>query len=101
MATVSKESYLRLLENRPYKFDAEEVDYRDAIVDAKYDFLQTDEPRCETCVHFYTRKVDGHNTCEIFRPADDSSVEPEYLCDFWTDGKETTPKDKTSSSERD
>ncbi len=72
MATVSKEAYNRLTENRPYKFDAKEVNYRDADGDEK----------CAGCLHFYTRKVDGFHTCEIFRPADDSSVDPAYVCDF-------------------
>jgi hypothetical protein len=89
MATVSKNLYDRLIANRPFKLSAEEVSYEEAKKRSKYSFLQKDDPRCETCIHFFTRKVDGHNTCEIFRPEDDESVEPEYVCDFHSiDGKE-------------
>jgi hypothetical protein len=86
MATVSKESYLRLMENRPYKFDEEEVNYRESESYA--------DDRCDTCLHFYERVLDKFHTCEIFRPSDDSTVKPDWLCDFWTNG--TTPTDKTS-----
>lgn len=80
MATVSKALYDRLLENRPFKFSAEEVNYRDA----------EGEERCENCVHFYTRKVDGFNVCEIFRDdeTDEKGIDTVYACDFHTaDGK--------------
>jgi hypothetical protein len=90
MATVSKESYLRLIENRPYKFDEKEVNY--GVPDG--------EEVCRTCVHFFERVTDQFHTCEIFRPSDDAPVEPEYVCDFHTtDGEEfpfLTPKGKTS-----
>lgn len=86
MATVSKESYLRLMENRPYKFDEDEVDYREGEGDEL----------CKTCIHFFTREADEFHTCEIFRPKDDESVDPEYVCDFWSDGEE--PKSEPSST---
>lgn len=89
MATVSKELYDRLIENRPFKLSAEEVNYRDATKHTKYSFLQTDDPRCANCIHFYTREIDQHHTCELFRPEDDESVGEEYVCDFFSvDGKE-------------
>jgi hypothetical protein len=79
MSTVSKESYKRLLENRPYKFDSKEVDYRE----------HTGKEKCEGCSHFYTRQLDGFTVCEIYRTADDSPVDVDGVCDFFTvDGKE-------------
>lgn len=78
MATVSNEAYKRLTENRPYKFDEEEVNYRDA---------ESSKDKCGTCAHFFARVIDKFHTCEIFRPSDDSEVISDYVCDFWTDGK--------------
>jgi hypothetical protein len=49
---------------------------------------------CGNCAHFFKRVIDRFTTCEIFRPSDDDSVDPSYVCNFWTDG--TTPKDTTS-----
>ena len=86
MATVSKESYERLLRDRPYKFDEEEVNYRDG----------EGEDVCATCIHFFTRKVDGYSTCEIFRPSDDSPVDPDYVCDFHT---VTSPEPSSTKSD--
>ena len=86
MATVSKESYLRLVENRPYKFDSEEVNYRDS----------EGEEKCQTCAHFFERVVDQFHTCEIFRPVSDASVNPDYVCNFHTVG-ETTPEPSSTS----
>lgn len=92
MATVSKESYLRLIENRPYKFDEEEVSYRDA----------KGEEACGNCIHFFTREVDKFHTCEIFRPEDGGTVDVDYVCDFHTvDGEEfplLKSTDKTSAN---
>lgn len=76
---MTKDSYLRLIENRPYKFDEDEVNYK-----PEHSGLA-----CETCVHFFERVTDKFHTCEIFRPSDDSAVDPEYVCDFHTtDGEE-------------
>lgn len=81
MATVTKSLYDRMIENRPLKFDAEEVSYREA----------DEEERCGKCMHFYSRKVDGHNVCEIFRPKEDESVDPDYVCDFFSEDGEVFP----------
>jgi hypothetical protein len=81
MPLVSKESYLRLIENRPYKFSEEEVNYREA----------EGEVKCSNCVHFYTRKLDSFHTCEILRPAEDASIDPERVCDFHTVDGEKFP----------
>jgi hypothetical protein len=68
-----------MIADRPLKFAEEEVNYRDSTEDAL----------CGKCVHFFTREVDKHHTCEIFRPKDDASIEPNYVCDFFSaDGEE-------------
>jgi len=74
MASISKESYLRLIENRPYKFDTGEVSYREG----------DGEKRCKNCLHFFERVIDKFRTCEIYRASDDESIDPEYVCDFHT-----------------
>lgn len=81
MAEVTKDTYLRIIENRPFKLSPEEAGYEPA--DADY--------RCRDCMHFFTRRVDGFNVCEIVRPDDDEveSIIPNYKCKFWTsDGEE-------------
>ena len=94
MATVTKDSYLRLIDNKPYKFDEEEVNYRDGEGDDV----------CRTCVHFFERMIDKFHTCEIFRPRDEGPVDPDYVCDFHTKDNETYPllksKGTTSASSR-
>ena len=81
MATVSKDAYIRILESRPYKFSADEVNFRQG--DAKH--------VCSGCVHLFTRNVDDFHVCEIYRPEDDDSVIAEGVCDFWTDDNEEHP----------
>jgi hypothetical protein len=80
MATVTKEMYDRLIENRPFKFAPEEVGYQKA----------DDGNRCDTCIHFFLRKTDGFAVCEIMRDPDgDESVIPNYRCMFQSsDGEE-------------
>jgi len=82
MATVSKELYDRLIENRPLKLSEEEVSFR-----APHDV----EEKCSGCIHFFKRALDGFTTCEIFRPANDSSVDPAGVCDFFSVDGETFP----------
>lgn len=88
---VSKDMYDRIMADRPFKLNEEEVEYRDS----------TGEEHCKDCLHFYTREVDQHHTCEIFRPKDDESVEPDYVCDFFTTNGDDFPlitsTDKTYS----
>lgn len=80
--TVSKDSYFRLIENRPYKFDESEVNYRKS--DA--------EERCGKCFHFFERLADGFNVCEIFRPTKGSeSINPKFVCQFFTEDGEEFP----------
>lgn len=84
MATVTKSLYDRMIADRPLKFNAEEVAYRDSVEEEK-------EAYCHSCIHFFTRKVDGHNTCEIFRPDEDKSVDENYVCDFFSKDGENFP----------
>ena len=81
MATVTKSLYDRMIADRPLKFNEEEVNYRKARFDS--------DDICENCVHFFTREVDQHHTCEIFRPDDDESVDAAYVCDFFSKDGET------------
>ena len=79
--SVEFESYERLLKNRPFKFSGDEVNFRAGENDA----------RCDQCIHFFKRKLDGFTVCEIFRPEEESeeAVAPNYVCDFFTtDGEE-------------
>ena len=78
MSKVTKAKYDDLMADRPRKFDADQVGYRKAP--------RGSEQRCENCMHFYTRKVDGLTTCEIFRndDTDEAGVNPKYLCDWWS-----------------
>jgi hypothetical protein len=72
-ATISFDSYRRLIENRPFKFDEEEVNYRKS----------TGEEKCGGCAHYFTRALDKFGVCEIFRPTEgEESVLANYVCDF-------------------
>jgi hypothetical protein len=73
---VSKDMFERVIANRPFKLDEDEVSYRKS---------EGDEA-CHDCVHFFERVKDKFHTCEIFRPTGkQESVNPEYVCDFFTD----------------
>ncbi len=84
MATVSKTEYDALLEERPRKFDAEQVGYERST---------NDEEKCANCVHLYSRVVDKFHTCELFRNAetDRVGVMPNWKCSFFTRDGETFP----------
>ena len=79
--TISFDLYDRLIADRPFKFAPDDVGY----VKAEGDY------RCQGCVHFYTREVDDWHTCEILRDVktddDEHSIQPDWRCDFWTDGE--------------
>lgn len=81
MGKVSKETYERLIDNRPFKLAPEEADYGPA----------KGEDQCQYCIHFFVRKVDGFTVCEIVRPDEDNveAIIPNYKCMFFThDGEE-------------
>jgi hypothetical protein len=75
---VSFEEYEQLLEDRPQKFTADQVNYREA----------EGEEKCRRCIHFFTQGGgERRNVCEVFRP-DNEDVDPDFVCDFVTqDGK--------------
>jgi hypothetical protein len=83
MPEVTKDTYDRLLENRPFKLNAEESEYGPA----------EGEQRCDRCVHFFTRKVDSFTVCEVVRPDEEGieAIQPGYKCMFWTDDGENYP----------
>jgi hypothetical protein len=78
---ADKDIYLRVMEDRPFKLSAEEVDYRKS----------EGSERCGGCAHFYQRKIDGHTVCEVFRPEDDDNIIENYVCNFWNDDNEHYP----------
>jgi hypothetical protein len=76
-----RKPYEALMADRPEKFDPEDVNYREA----------DSRQRCWNCLHFYMRRIDEFGVCEIMRPQDDGSVEPDYVCDYFTKDGETFP----------
>jgi hypothetical protein len=79
---VSLNDYRKLLEERPRKFTAEEVEYnKDA--EGKNEI-------CFKCLHYFRRTIDDFGVCEIFRSeeTDVDGVKPDATCRFFThDGK--------------
>ena len=73
---VSKQLYDLVVESRPFKLGADEVDYREA----------EGEEQCNNCWHFYERRRDNFGVCEIFRDdeTDRKGVNPDYVCSFHT-----------------
>ena len=72
--TATKLEYEEIMDDRPRKLALSDVEYRPA----------QDRYRCDACLHFFERHIDNYATCEIFRPADESSILPEYVCNFFT-----------------
>lgn len=80
---ISKKEYEEILEDRPDKFAPDEVDFRRAT---------GKEPRCDECLHYFRRAVDGHAVCEIMRPLTVTEmVLPEMTCDYQTPDGESFP----------
>jgi hypothetical protein len=79
MATLS--DYKAIIEDRPKKLDASDVDYREG---------EGDEI-CGNCIHFYRRVVDEYGVCELLRLADEESIERSYTCDFFSRNGEEFP----------
>jgi hypothetical protein len=61
MPLVTIDAYRRLIASRPYKFSADEVDYREA----------DGEENCGNCLHLYKRAWDKYGVCEIFRDGEE------------------------------
>ena len=76
---VSLSDYRQLLKDRPAKFSESDVFYRRG----------EGKERCRRCLHFFTGI--SRSVCEIFRPPNDESVKPEWVCDFFTKNGESFP----------
>jgi hypothetical protein len=80
MAIASMEDYQEIMDTHPEKFDQNMARYR---------LAKLSEPRCDGCIHFFTRVTDNYHVCEIVRPVPDRGILPEWTCKFQTaDGKE-------------
>lgn len=67
--------YTRMLADRPPKFSAGQVDYREA----------EGREACKRCVHFYVSDAADRSVCEIFRPGGDENVNPDWVCNWFSD----------------
>lgn len=82
---VSLSEYHALVEDRPIKFSAEEVEYtKDA--EGKNEI-------CFKCIHYFRRTTDDFAVCEIFRSdeTDEGGVKPDAACIFQTSDGEHFP----------
>ena len=75
---ITLKRYFEILDNRPYKFDADAVGYQAAPAGSVI--------RCAGCLHYFRRAIDGFAVCEIFRSeeTDRDGVRPDYRCRFQT-----------------
>jgi len=82
---LNLDDYHSLINNRPIKADAEEVDYEPAP--------EGSAMRCASCIHLYRRATDGFGVCEIFRDeqTDEEGIDPAYRCKFWSVDGEVMP----------
>lgn len=85
MGAASLKEYQALLEERPRKFTAAEVQFG---IDPKHP--------CAGCLHYYIGVQAEAHVCEIYRPEkkkiEDEDVPPEGSCRFWTVDGTTFPK---------
>lgn len=77
----SLDDYKGMIEDRPEKFDKHEVVYREA----------EGKECCGKCLHFFERRIDGYGVCEILRLPDNTPIEPDYVCDFFTKDGDSFP----------
>ena len=80
---VSLKEYKKLIEERPRKFSAEEVDYRDGAEELPC--------VCSRCIHFFERARDKFAVCEVMRPTGEESVDQFYTCDMYSPDGEKFP----------
>lgn len=75
---VTIKEYRKVIEDRPYKLNAEQVEYGPAPEGSVF--------RCNSCIHFFRRSTDSFSVCEIFRDqeTDANGVRPDFRCAFWT-----------------
>lgn len=83
MGEITKDTYDRLLENRPFKLSADEADYRKAEGPEK----------CAGCIHLFERRADHFLVCEVVRPDEDGieAIQPAYTCMFQTEDGQNYP----------
>lgn len=85
MREISFSTYDRLVSDRPFKFEPEEVNYREGA----------GEELCKRCVHFFSRAVDGWTVCEILRDVktddEEDQIKANWVCDFWTSNNKDYP----------
>lgn len=80
-SVVSKEEYLELLDDRPFKFTPEQVNFREAL-----DY----EPPCCSCVHWHYAPMRNTAVCEVMRPPQEH-VPSHWTCVFHTTDMEHYP----------
>lgn len=75
---VDLQQYLQVIEDRPYKLTAEQVQYGPAPEGSVF--------RCAGCLHYFRRAIDGFAVCEVFRDkeTDENGVRPDFRCAFWS-----------------
>lgn len=78
---VSLDDYKKMIEDRPEKFDEDQVNYRESDVNSE----------CSGCLHFFERRIDSFAVCEIMRPDKDEDVKMNWVCDFFTKDGESFP----------
>ena len=78
MSLVSTKEVERLLDDRPAKFNGDEVGYEAAPEGSAI--------RCASCHHLYRRATDGFGVCELFRDeqTDQEGINPGFRCAFWS-----------------
>jgi len=83
MSFPDKDTYDRMIENRPFKFNSEESEYAPS----------KGKERCDSCLHYFVRKLDEFVVCEVVRPTEDGeeSIIPNYKCKFFTPDGENYP----------
>lgn len=76
---ISRDQYEQLLDDRPDKFDAEEVGFVKESNGAHV---------CCSCIHFFHNPARSTTVCEIYRPDPEDNIPPLGGCNFWTpDGR--------------
>ena len=72
---ATKAQYESLLEDRPFKFEPEEVGYMERSDDAHC---------CCSCIHWFNNPARATNVCEILRLPDDGNIPAQARCRWWT-----------------
>jgi hypothetical protein len=84
------ENYDALVADRPPKFTAQEVDFRDRARNPKF--------RCGSCRHFFVGPNQLRNVCEILRLHPERSIPAGGDCLFWNKNGKDFPLYFTKST---